>query len=206
MATRVLEPDRDCPACPRLVSYRECLREQHPDWFNAPVPSFGPPTASLLVLGLAPGRSGANRTARPFTGDAAGALVYPALSKAGLATGCYAAGADDGLVLIDCKITNAVRCVPPNNRPLTQECANCRKFLQAEIGAMSHLKIMLALGRVAHHAIHLALHLREAEHPFTHGRTYPIGAGRVLVDSIATGRLTTSMFDKILTQIRQRLE
>jgi uracil-DNA glycosylase len=210
---RILQPDRDCPRCPRLVASRATLRDEHPEWFNAPVPSFGPLTASLLVVGLAPGRAGANRTGRPFTGDAAGAVLYPALAKVGFAVGRYAASPDDGLRLVGCRITNAVRCVPPENKPTAQEIANCSGFLRSEIAAMPHLRIILALGRVAHRAVHIVLQLPEKDRPFAHGALYPIDSSRVLADSyhssrqnVATGRLTAGMLEQVLVAIRRRLD
>src|ERR1700728_3524036 len=147
-----LEPGRDCPRCPRLVTFRETWRRKEPDWFNAPVPSFGPPDARLLIVGLAPGLRGANRTGRPFTGDYAGDLLYATLRKFGFARGNYRQAADDGLALVDCRITNAVRCVPPENKPLPAEAAQCRAFLEAEIAALSRLRVIVALGAIAHQA------------------------------------------------------
>src|SRR5580692_6020069 len=144
------EPGRDCPRCPRLVAFRETWREKEPAWFNAPVPSFGAADARLLIVGLAPGLRGANRTGRPFTGDYAGDLLYKTLLKHGLARGTYDKRADDGLVLVDCLISNAVRCVPPENKPLPVEINTCRQFLAAQIAEMGNLKAVLTLGRIAH--------------------------------------------------------
>ena len=143
-------PGRDCPRCPRLVAFRKSWRAREPEWFNAPVPSFGPLDARLLVVGLAPGLRGANRTGRPFTGDYAGDLLYGALNEFGFAHGRYQARPDDGLTLIDCRITNAVRCVPPQNKPTPEEIATCRLFLSATIKEMPRLCAVLALGRIAH--------------------------------------------------------
>ncbi|HZT52134.1 MAG TPA: uracil-DNA glycosylase, partial [Stellaceae bacterium] len=150
-------PERDCPLCPRLVRFRTAQRARLPEWHNAPVPSFGSLDARLLVVGLAPGLKGANRTGRPFTGDYAGDLLYRTLAKFGLARGQYEARADDGLALVDCRITNAVRCVPPENKPEPAEVAACRGFLAAEIAAMPNLRAVLALGAVAHQAVLAAL-------------------------------------------------
>src|SRR6202012_2737878 len=143
-------PSRDCPRCPRLVAFRERPRPAHPDWHNAPVPSFGTGDARLLIVGLAPGLKGANCTGRPFTGDYAGDLLYATLLKFGLAEGTYRERADDGLRLKGVRITNAVRCVPPENKPETSEIKNCRPFLIAELAALGRLKAILALGQLAH--------------------------------------------------------
>ena len=212
MINQPVEPERDCPHCPRLVEYRQKLRREHSDWFNAPVPSFGSLSASILVVGLAPGVSGANRTGRPFTGDAAGEILYPALKMAGLAQGVYRADLQDDFQLVSCRVTNAVRCVPPQNRPLTRECVNCSTFLRSEIGAMPRLKIILALGAVAHRTVQIALNLPKTHMLFAHGATHSIGKGWLLVDSyhcsrqnIASGRLTAAMFLKLLTKVNRLL-
>src|SRR5580698_5298801 len=154
------EPGRDCPRCPRLVAFRETWREKEPAWFNAPVPSFGAADARLLIVGLAPGLRGANRTGRPFTGDYAGDLLYTTLKDFGFARGTYRASADDGLELVDCRITNAVRCVPPENKPTPQEIATCREFLTATIKEMTKLRAVIALGRIAHETMIVARDLR----------------------------------------------
>jgi uracil-DNA glycosylase family 4 len=151
------EPPRGCPICPRLVAYRAENRTAHPDWFNGPAPSFGDPGARLLVVGLAPGRSGANRTGRPFTGDHAGVLLYGTLIKTGFASGVYEARPDDGLTLVDCMITNAVRCAPPGNKPLPAEEAACRPFLAARIRTLPRLKVIVTLGDVARRSLMRAL-------------------------------------------------
>ena len=156
------KPGRDCPRCPRLVAFRNAWREKEPDWFNAPVPSFGPIDARLLIVGLAPGLRGANRTGRPFTGDYAGDLLYATLQEFGFAQGHYEARPDDGLILIDCRITNAVRCVPPENKPTPQEIATCRDFLAATIKEMTRLRAIVALGRVAHETLVAARSARQA--------------------------------------------
>src|SRR3954463_2037658 len=145
----VVEPSRDCPLCPRLVSFREDLRAREPDWFNAPVPSFGPRDARLLIVGLAPGMHGANRTGRPFTGDYAGDLLYETMIAYGFARGEYKARPDDGLTLVDARISNAVRCLPPENKPTGSEITTCRQFLEATMADMPKVKAVIALGRIA---------------------------------------------------------
>src|SRR5882724_3512304 len=147
------EPSRDCPLCPRLVAFRHEVRAREPGWFNAPVRSFGPLGARLLIVGLAPGLRGANRTGRPFTGDYAGDLLYDTLIRHGFARGTYQARPDDGLELVDTRIANGVRCVPPQNKPLPVEIATCRTFLTHEIAAMTHLRAIVALGRIAHDTV-----------------------------------------------------
>ncbi len=144
------EPEKDCALCPRLAHFRDANRAAFPSFFNRPVPSFGPADARLLVVGLAPGLKGANRTGRPFTGDYAGELLYTTLIKFGFARGTYAARPDDGLILVGARITNAVRCVPPENKPVPAEVATCRNFLSAEIDALSHLRAILCLGNISH--------------------------------------------------------
>ena len=205
-------PGRDCPRCPRLVEFRKAWRAREPQWFNAPVPSFGPTTARLLIVGLAPGLRGANRSGRPFTGDYAGELLYETLKEFGLANGDYAARPDDGLELIDCRITNAVRCVPPENKPTPAEIANCRPFLAATMAEMSRLSLVLALGRIAHDAFLAACGVRRAEFPFGHGRIHAVSTAR-LFDSYHcsrlntnTGVLTPKMFKSLFAQIRAELD
>jgi uracil-DNA glycosylase family 4 len=194
-------PGRDCPLCPRLSAFLADSRRTHPDWHNAPVPSFGDLSARILVVGLAPGLRGANRTGRPFTGDYAGDLLYPTLAEFGLARGSYGARVDDGFVLTGCRVTNAARCVPPANKPLPAELAACRPFLTSEIAAMPALAGLLALGRHGHDQTLSALGLRRAAYPFGHGALHRLPNGMVLVDSYHcsryntnTGRLTTEMF------------
>ncbi|MBB4267673.1 uracil-DNA glycosylase [Roseospira visakhapatnamensis] len=198
-------PASDCALCPRLAAFRRAAAADHPDWFNAPVPSFGPGSARLLVVGLAPGLRGANRTGRPFTGDFAGDLLYRTLLDHGLASGTYEARPDDGLTMVDTRITNAVRCVPPENKPTPKEQATCRPFLVAELAAMPRLVVLLALGRLAHDAVLRTLGLRLAAHPFAHGTRHALPDGRVLIDSYHcsrynqnTGRLTPAMFRAVL--------
>ena len=206
------EPQPDCPLCPRLVSFRAANRTAHPDWFNGAVPSFGPERARLLIVGLAPGLKGANRTGRPFLGDYAGELLYRTLLKVGLARGHHDPAAPDALQLVDCMITNAVRCVPPANRPTPSEMAHCRQFLQARIAALPKLRTILALGRIAHDSTLDALGLKRRDYTFAHGARHDLPTGQVLFDSYHcsrqntnTGRLTTSMFEAALARIAGEL-
>ena len=201
-------PGRDCPKCPRLAAFRAENRVAWPDWHNAPVPSFGPADASLLIVGLAPGLRGANRTSRPFTGDYAGQLLYPTLLKFGFAAGDYGETAEDGLGLVDCRITNAVRCVPPQNKPVGAEISACRPFLAAEIEGMPRLRIILALGTIAHASIIRTLGLRIADWKFGHGAFHPLPGGLMLANSYHcsryntnTGRLTEAMFHDVFAAI-----
>src|SRR5690554_2609453 len=181
-------PSPDCPLCPRLLSFRLENRERFGRWHNAPVPAFGPLEARLLVLGLAPGLRGANRTGRPFTGDYAGLLLYPTLIKFGFAHGTYAERPDDGLELTDCRISNAVRCVPPENKPLPAEIRACRAFLTAELAAMPRLAAIMALGAVAHSSVIAALGERQAAWPFAHGALHRLPKGLLLADSYHCSR------------------
>ena len=205
-----IEPAADCAACPRLVDYRTANRAAYPDFHNAPVPSFGGLDAKLLVVGLAPGLKGANRTARPFTGDYAGDLLYPSLLAFGFAEGTYGATPDDGLSLVNCRITNAVRCVPPQNKVVGAETKACRPFLVAEIAAMANLKAVLALGTVAHNAVLAALDVRKADHKFGHGALHTLpGQTFQLANSYHcsryntnTGRLTEAMFHDVLAKLK----
>jgi uracil-DNA glycosylase family 4 len=175
-ARPVTEPDRNCPLCPRLADFRKAARKREPEWFNSPVPSFGDPDARLLIVGLAPGLQGANRTGRPFTGDYAGDLLYATLHEYGFAKGKYQARPDDGMTLVDCRISNAVRCVPPQNKPLPAEINVCRQFLSATIATMPRLRAIVALGRVAHETTLKILGLRAAAAPFAHGAVHQAGA------------------------------
>jgi uracil-DNA glycosylase family 4 len=206
------EPDHDCPRCGRLVEFRARWRNLEPEWFNAPVPSFGPREARLLVVGLAPGLQGANRTGRPFTGDYAGDLLYQTLQQYGFASGRYEARPDDGLVLVDCRITNAVRCVPPENKPNGVEIANCREFLRNTIADMAQLRAILALGRIAHDSVLASLGVRASAAGFGHGRMHAIGRLR-LYDSFHcsrlntnTGKLTPEMFAAVFASVRAQLD
>lgn len=206
------EPGRNCPRCPRLVAFRESWRAREPAWHNAPVSSFGRADARLLIVGLAPGLQGANRTGRPFTGDYAGVLLYDTLNRYGFARGQYQAHPDDGLALVDACITNAVRCVPPENRPTPAEIATCRDYLVATLGAMPRLRAVVALGRVAHASAVAALGTRQAAAPFAHGATHAIG-DLLLFDSYHcsryntnTGVLTPEMFRAVFAAVRARLD
>lgn len=207
------QPDRDCALCSRLAKFRAAQRKANPDWHNAPVRSFGPIDARLLIVGLAPGLKGANRTGRPFTGDYAGDLLYATLARFGFASGHYQARADDGLTLLDCRISNAARCVPPGNKPLPVEVATCSRFLVAEIAAMKRLKAILALGRVAHGAVLTALNQKKSDFAFRHGAQHRLSSCAILADSYHcsryntnTGRLTTVMFEAVIGGMRQRLD
>ena len=197
-------PPHDCPLCPRLVAFRAANRAKHPDWFNGPVPSFGPLTARLLIAGLAPGLQGANRTGRPFTGDWAGDLLYATLLKHGLASGIYDERPDDGLELVDCRIANAVRCVPPQNKPEPSEIKTCRQFLISELNTLPNVKVILALGKIAHDSVCDTLGARKALHPFKHGVSYQIGKFTLISSyhcsryNTNTGVLTTKMFDDVV--------
>ncbi|RAU22475.1 uracil-DNA glycosylase [Paramagnetospirillum kuznetsovii] len=195
------EPAPDCGLCPRLVAYRAANRRAYPGWHHDPVASFGALDAQILVVGLAPGLKGANRTGRPFTGDYAGDLLYATLSRLGLAQGRYGASADDGYTLVNCRITNAARCAPPANKVTPAEFAACRPFLAAEIKAMPNLKGVLCLGRESHDQVLSTLGLRKSAHPFGHGAVHRLEFGLVLTDSYHcsryntnTRRLTEAMF------------
>jgi len=206
------EAPRDCSLCPRLVAFREANRQAQPSWHNGAVTSFGQDSARLLIVGLAPGLKGANRTGRPFTGDFAGDLLYATLLELGFALGRYAAAPDDALTLADCMITNAVRCVPPQNKPTPAEIATCRAFLVNRIAAMPRLAAILALGRIAHDSTLAALGARRSAFPFAHGARHAVRADLMLFDSFHcsryntnTGKLTPQMFRAVLEAIRQHL-
>ena len=205
------DPGRDCPLCPRLVVYRHEQRAAHPHWFNAPVPSFGAAEAELLIVGLAPGVQGANRTGRPFTGDFAGDLLYGTLIKFGLARGEFKADPNDGLDLPLTMITNAVRCVPPQNKPMPAEIKSCNSFLRLRIDTLANLKAVVALGRIAHDGILAALDMRKAAYPFGHGAEHQLGSLR-LFDSYHCSRyntntrvLTPEMFENVFGAVRKFL-
>jgi len=207
------QPDRNCPLCPRLADFRAGNRRTYPDWHNAPVDSFGPANARLMIVGLAPGLKGANRTGRPFTGDFAGELLYRTLIDFGFAEGRYGQSPDDGLRLLDCRITNAVRCVPPENKPTPAEIKTCRPFLAREIAAAGHLRAILALGRIAHDSTVAALGQRPAAVKFGHGAWHEIAGHPTLFDSYhcsryntQTGVLTEDMFRQVIGQIREFLK
>ena len=206
-------PPRDCPLCPRLVDFRNANRRRFPDWHNAPVASFGDPAARLLVVGLAPGLRGANRTGRPFTGDYAGELLYPTLLRSGFARGHYAARPDDGLELIDSRITNAVRCVPPENKPLGAEIGNCRRFLTGELKDDPAPRIVVPLGGIAHESVRRALGLPNRHYPFVHGAIYHPPSAPILAPcyhcsryNLNTGRLTPAMFEAVFATVRQLID
>ena len=212
MAERFEEPPLDCPRCPRLVAFRHELQGQYPDWKNAPVRSFGALDARVLIVGLAPGMRGANRTGRPFLGDYAGELLYRTLLKVGLARGAHDPARPEALTLTNCMVSNAVRCVPPANKPTPSEIAHCRNFLEARIAALPGLRAILALGRIAHDSTLDALGLKRPDYPFFHGARHELPTGHVLFDSYHcsrqntnTGRLTTPMFEAVLTDIVNEL-
>lgn len=208
------EPAHDCPLCPRLVAFRDANRAAFPDWFNAPVPSFGDEGARLLIVGLAPGLRGANRTGRPFTGDYAGQLLYGTLGKFGFAIGRYEERADDGLKLRDCMITNAVRCVPPANKPETSEINICRRFLSERIAGLPNLRAIVALGRIAHASVLRALDLKLAGFPFAHGAAHPVPDRPLRLFSsyhcsrynTSTGMLTAEMFEAVFKHVQTYLD
>jgi uracil-DNA glycosylase family 4 len=205
------EPPRDCPLCPRLTAYRAENRTAHPDWWNGPAPSFGDPDARLLVAGLAPGRQGANRTGRPFTGDFAGVLLYETLIAAGFAWGDYQARPDDGLTLVDCMITNAVRCAPPGNKPLPAEEANCRPFLAARIAALPRLRVIVTLGDVARRNVLRALGRPGSAGASGHGGETEVDGYQIINSyhcsrlNTNTGRLTPAMFRQVFSRAQALL-
>ena len=208
---RGAEPGRDCPLCPRLVAFRAANRKAEPSWWNAPVPSFGPPAARLAIVGLAPGLRGANRTGRPFTGDFAGDLLYATLIEYGFAAGPYGARPDDGLKMIDARIVNAVRCVPPQNKPLPPEIRACNRFLAVEIAQLHKLEAIVALGKIAHDAVLLALGEKPSCFVFGHGAVHRF-AKMQLFDSYHcsrlntnTGVLTPKMFRAVFAKARTHL-
>lgn len=205
-------PPQHCPLCPRLVVFREVNRAKFPHFYNGAVPPFGPIDAQVLIVGLAPGLKGANATGRPFTGDYAGIILYSALTKFGFADGTFDARPDDGLELQNLRITNAVRCVPPENKPTPAEAKTCNQFLVQEIAAMKKLKIFLSLGLTSHQAVLKTLKLRQADYKFAHGAVHTLPDGRLLIDSyhtsrynIQTGRLTQAMFDDVVKKMRDLL-
>jgi uracil-DNA glycosylase family 4 len=212
-ASVIEQPPGDCSLCPRLTEYRAANRAENPGWFNAPVPSFGPVEARLLVVGLAPGVRGANRTGRPFTGDHAGILLYQTLLRFGLASGAYGAEPDDGLALRDCRIVNAVRCVPPANLPEPREVTACNRFLRAELQGMPNLRLVLALGVLAHASVLKACGIPPSRVRFSHGAIHELPDGLLLTDSYHvsryntnTGRLTEPMFEAVVLAALRRLD
>jgi uracil-DNA glycosylase family 4 len=211
--TGAAPPPPDCPLCPRLVAYRVANQAEHPDWFNGPVPSFGRLDSRLLIVGMAPGVKGANRTGRPFTGDHAGLLLYHTLLRFGFATGTYGADPADGLTLQNCRIVNAVRCVPPANLPVPAEVKTCNQFLTAELRAMPELRVVLALGVLAHAAVLRACGIPPTRVRFRHGDIHELPDGLLLANSYHvsryntnTGRLTTAMFETLMQTVAERLE
>jgi uracil-DNA glycosylase family 4 len=195
------EPPRDCKRCPRLVALRRECQAEYPDWWNAPVYAFGDPDAWLALAGLAPGKHGANRTGRPFTGDYAGDLLFATLAEFGLSRGRYDARIDDGMTLDGAIIVNSVKCLPPQNRPTPTEIANCRPFFERQLTALPKVRVIIALGRIAHDAALRAVGARLAAYRFAHGAVHALPDGRYLVDSYHcsryntnTGRLTAEMF------------
>lgn len=198
------EPPPDCSLCPRLKAFREENRSKFPDHFNNPVPTFGSRDARLLLVGLAPGLHGANRTGRPFTGDYAGVLLYGTLKKLGMTRGNYSERADDGLELIDCAITNAVRCVPPGNKPLPAEINTCRQFLIVTIQAMPNLRAIVSLGKISHDSVCTALGVARKDHTFAHGARHKLPRLTLISSyhcsrlNTNTGVLTTSMFEEVM--------
>ena len=209
--TSPAEPPKDCDLCPRLVAYRREVRDKHPDWFGGAVPSFGDTSARLLVLGLAPGVTGAHRTGRPFTGDYAGDLLYATLTKFGFANGRFDARPDDGLVLSGCMVTNAVRCVPPQNKPVGAEINACRPFMLSRLKALPELRAIVCLGRIAHDTLIRGLGARLADHAFAHQARHEVGAYTVFDSyhcsryNTNTGRLTTEMFEAVFGDVAEYL-
>ncbi|WP_298281136.1 uracil-DNA glycosylase [Acidocella sp.] len=206
-------PGPDCPLCPRLAAYRAANRRANPTGFNAPVPGFGPLSARLLVVGQAPGVNGANTTGRPFTGDVAGRLLYAGLAQFGFATGTYAEHANDGLTLHDCRVTNAVRCAPPQHKLETAEEKACRPFLERELAAMPNLRVCLAIGEKPHKALLQALGLKLSTYKFAHGAIHALPHGLKLADSfhtsqynVNTGRITPAMFEAVLAGVATQLD
>ena len=203
------EPPHDCALCPRLAALRADIAQEHPDWWNAPVPAWGDPKAWLALIGLAPGKHGAHRTGRPFTGDYAGDLLFDTLLDHGLAQGSYERHPDDRLRLDGAIIINAVKCLPPQNKPNRDEIDNCRQFLIAQMEQLKHVRIYVALGRIAHDSFLKARGLKLASHPFGHGAEHPMVDGSWLIDSYhcsryntQTGRLTPEMFASVFERAR----
>ena len=206
-------PPLDCPLCPRLAAFRDAARAKYPDWYNAPVMPFGPDDAGLLIVGLAPGLQGANRTGRPFTGDYAGDLLYATLKEFGLARGTYDKRPDDGLTLVDCRISNAVKCVPPENKPTPEEIRICNRFLADELKSLPRVKVVLALGSIAHDAVLVGSGLKKSAAKFGHAARHDLPRGRVMFDSYHcsryntnTGRLTTVMFRDVVGKAAMQLK
>ena len=206
------QPSPDCELCPRLAAFRDANRQAYPDFFNAPVPSFGSLDARLFIVGLAPGLKGANQTGRPFTGDYAGDLLYATLQEFGFAQGSYGKHKDDTLTLKDCRISNAVRCVPPENKPTTEEIRTCLAFVKHELAALEELHVILSLGTISHGAVLSALGLKKSAYAFAHGALHRLPNGLLLADSYHcsryntnTRRLTPEMFQDVFRTIREQL-
>jgi uracil-DNA glycosylase family 4 len=202
-----------CRDCPRLAGFLETVRNEHPNYFARPVPPFGAEKPALLIVGLAPGMHGANRSGRPFTGDFAGILLYQTLHKFGFASAPVSVHRDDGLKLIDCRITNAVKCLPPQNKPETAEIRRCNRYLADELNMLPKSAVILALGNIAHQAVLLATGEKRSAHPFAHRAQHALTAGHVLIDSYhcsryntQTRRLTTAMFEEVFRDIRKLVE
>ena len=213
MPTTQKTPDPSCDICPRLEAFRNINRQKYPDKFNAPVPGFGPQDAEFLIVGLAPGLKGANFTGRPFTGDFAGELLYTTLLKFGFASGTYKADPNDGLILKNCRITNAVKCLPPENKPTTQEIKNCLPFFQNDLHMMKRLKVICALGKIAHDSILRAFDNPLSKYKFGHHHVHQITSDIVLIDSYhcsryntQTGRLTATMFEDVIKNCRDIIQ
>ena len=209
---KLIEPNKNCSKCRRLYNFRKKNQSNNPDWFNAPVPTFGELSSSLLIVGLAPGLQGANKTGRPFTGDYAGDLLYKTINKFNFSKGKYAGTIDDSLKLKDCTITNAVRCVPPQNNPISEEINNCNNFLKKTIEIHKNLKVIIALGLIAHKSIISALNLKQKLYKFKHGNKHKID-NLILIDSYHcsryntnTGRLNQEMFEKIFFEAKKELK
>ena len=209
---KLIEPNKNCSKCRRLYNFRKKNQSNNPDWFNAPVPTFGELSSSLLIVGLAPGLQGANKTGRPFTGDYAGDLLYKTINKFNFSKGKYARTIDDSLKLKDCTITNAVRCVPPQNKPISEEINNCNNFLKKTIKINKNLKVIIALGLIAHKSIISALNLKQKLYKFKHGNKHKID-NLILIDSYHcsryntnTGRLNQEMFEKIFFEAKKELK
>jgi len=208
----IAAPPHDCPLCPRLVAYREANQAANPGWFNGPVPSFGPVAARLLVVGMAPGVKGANRTGRPFTGDHAGMLLFNTLIKFGFAVGEYGASQDDGMLLQDCRLVNAVRCVPPANLPEPREVTTCNQYLRAELAGVADARVVLALGVLAHAAVLKACGIPPTRIRFRHGAMHELPDGLLLANSYhvsryntSTRRLTAEMFEAVMFEVAQKV-
>lgn len=201
------EPPRDCPRCPRLVEFRHELRAEYPDWWNAPVNAFGDPQGWLAIIGLAPGKHGANRTGRPFTGDYAGDLLFATLDKFGLSEGTYASSPDDGLRLKGAIIVNSVKCLPPQNKPTPEEIRTCRPYLEGQIAVLPKARVFIALGQIAHQSAVKALGGKLPKAKFGHLAEHRMPDGRMLIDSYHcsryntnTGRLTAEMFEGVFAR------